>query len=830
MPWQSLSATLNSKPRVLAGPVLRKVTPKEVTVWLALRKPGNVTLKVLEATGNTQPMGGKHHTIPVGANLHIVAVTAKVLPPFADLTEGRIYRYDLEFDFDDGVVGQTLAAATHNARLAYLPFDKPSFCLPPADLNKLRLIHGSCRIPHGNGADAMPMLDGLIEQAADNPDARPHQLLLTGDQIYADDVGFAMSMMLGDAAETLLGWSEDVPISLPAHPPRMKVTDLSPAVRENALPLNAGFTSVDVVCHLIGLGEYLAMYLFVWSDVLWPSVPATVPTYDEIVSYFQQRESGIYAELGYRQMHRQERDGINSQTARTTDFGRTIKDVRCALANIPNYMIFDDHEITDDWNMTSNICKAVYGSELGLRVVQNGLAAYALCQHWGNVPEQFCSSTTVSVGEKLMLLLDGANTATYNERSPAIRSLLGMHDASTLATRQDKGLFHDPVSFIYNYTVEGPGHQIIVTDTRTWRSYPRGPSEGGDFLPGAQLQSQILNTPPLGDRALLVVLTTNAPPSQPIRTASRHPNLTRRLAKIDDGDASPDMYEAWEMPRNATDRLFKAISDKQPLVAGRRHGRAVLLSGDVHTSFTSRLLLTGTMRFEDPQGSPQPVRMVIAQLVASSFRKQTGKTEGMHREGYDYAPTGAGWIVPSNKPEGYIGWNLPAGVKKRVAKYKNNPGSGNSYTPIEAKGPKTLSMWDATHGVVAEIPPDYSYRLDYLYAVLQAPLPPSPPPIPPVPPTGNSAEDRKRAAEAFHKATGSYRKFNAANATRQEMVGVNNIGEITFDWGAGDAKFALHTLRWRDWQRASDVFTTYVCSLDPDPNHATFPELKPLSP
>ena len=26
---------------------------------------------------------------------------------------------------------------------------------------------------------------------------------------------------------------------------------------------------------LIGLGEYLAMYLFVWSDVLWPAGPAT---------------------------------------------------------------------------------------------------------------------------------------------------------------------------------------------------------------------------------------------------------------------------------------------------------------------------------------------------------------------------------------------------------------------------------------------------------------------------------------------------------------------------------------------------------------------------
>jgi hypothetical protein len=813
----------NPLPSVLAGPVLRKVTPDSVTVWLALRKPATVALKVLDAASDDRP--GIRHTVAVGANLHIVAVTAKP----ARLSEGRIYRYDLEFEFDDGR-HQTLAEATANASLAYPPFDRPSFCLPPADINSLRLIHGSCRIPHGNGADALPMLDGLIRQGADNPSARPHQLLLTGDQIYADDVGFSMSMMLTDASEALLGWTEEFLCNVPSTGSRRKVTELNPGLRGHIVVHDAGFTSVDFLGQLVGLGEYLSMYLFVWSDVLWPAAPTTLPGYAEIEAFFSGRFDTVDAEVLHSEIFRlseANRDGVNTETARTADFGRTVKDVRRALANIPSYMIFDDHEITDDWNMTRNFCKSVYGSELGLRIVQNGLVAYALCQHWGNVPEQFLSPTSVSPGEKLLLLLDGTTAASYDTNSPVIRDLLGVQKDSVLATRPDNGLFHGASSFIYNYTVEGPGHQVIVTDTRTWRSYPRGPAEGGDFLPGAQLREQIVKTPDTGNRALLVVLSTNAPATQPVRTASRRPNLTKPLAWIDGGDGSPDMYEAWEMPRNATDRLFKAISDKMPRVDGRRYGRAMLLSGDVHTSFASRMLFKGTTRFEDPQNTPQPVNMVFAQLVSSSLRKQTDKTEGMHRDGYDYAPTGGGWLVPDNKPEGYIGWNLPPGVKKEVAKYKNNPGSGGSFTPIEAKGPKTLSIWDAKFGVVAEVSPDYSYRLDYLFAVLQAPLPDVPPDIPPVPP-GNSPDDRRRAAEAFHKATGSYRRFNKANVTRREIVGVNNIGEVTFDWGAGDAKFALHTLRWRDADRASDMFTTYVCSLNP--NDTTFPELRPLSP
>ena len=64
MAWTSLSASLGDKPLVLAGPLLRKVVPDSVTVWLALRRPASVTLRVVEAT--TQRMLGTRHTIAFG--------------------------------------------------------------------------------------------------------------------------------------------------------------------------------------------------------------------------------------------------------------------------------------------------------------------------------------------------------------------------------------------------------------------------------------------------------------------------------------------------------------------------------------------------------------------------------------------------------------------------------------------------------------------------------------------------------------------------------------------------------------------------------------------
>src|SRR5215211_5872191 len=96
MPWTSLSATLDDKPHVLAGPLLRKVTPDSVTVWLALRQGARVTLKVAEAA--TERMLGSRHTVAIGTNLHLVAVTAtgQALAP------GAVYEYDLAFAFDNG--------------------------------------------------------------------------------------------------------------------------------------------------------------------------------------------------------------------------------------------------------------------------------------------------------------------------------------------------------------------------------------------------------------------------------------------------------------------------------------------------------------------------------------------------------------------------------------------------------------------------------------------------------------------------------------------------------------------------------------------------------
>jgi hypothetical protein len=764
-----------------------------------------VTLTVLDKEGN-QVKQGNRHTIAIGKKLHMVAVTAaKPLPPFGNLGEGIIYQYDLTFNFDDGS-SMTLATTTAGAAIAYSPFTLPSFCLPPTDPNNLRLMQGSCRIPHGNGKDALALLDDLIAQAASNPIARPHQLLLTGDQIYADDVSDAMSLLLSDAGDTLLGWTEEYISTVPLPGTRRPATDLHPELRENFLK-EIGFTSEDLRCHLVGLGEYLSMYIFVWSDVIWPSA---LPSFEELKALFNNKISAMDEEIlgGMVGLPESRRNTVKAHNAALEEFRITLPKVRRVLANIPSYMILDDHEVTDDWNMTRNICRKIYGTPSGLRIVQNALVAYALCQHWGNAPEQFENVSLPLPGFKLLQLLDVGTAATYEQNSATIRKYVGVHDDTTLEKQPEKALFHDQDSLLYHFTVEGTGHQVIFTDTRTWRSFPNGSDEAPHLLPKKQIEQQILNTPPTGERVLLVVLTTNAPPVQPIRTATRHSTIANAVQHF------PDIYESWELPSVPFDRLIKTLTDKLPLVKGQRYGPVILLSGDVHFSFASRLLYKATSRFEDQQ--PQAATAVFAQLVASSLRKQTNDTLGFHREGYRYARFGTTkWLVPKHRPEGYVGWNLPVGSVVSTG-----------WAPFKLNDSTTMALPQEENIFFEFSPvPDYSYRLDYLLATKEIVLPPSLPPIPPLP-AGATEAQRNQAAKAFHAATGGYRIYNAGDSSTREIVGVNNLGEITFDWGDGDNKEVKHTLRWWNSSRDRLLFTSYVVSLDP--NHAKFQEIKPI--
>jgi hypothetical protein len=59
------------------------------------------------------------------------------------------------------------------------------------------------------------------------------------------------------------------------------------------------------------------------------------------------------------------------------------------LAPVPVYMIFDDHDVTDGWNLSRGREEAAYANPFSRRIIGNALIAYWLFQAWGNAPEMF---------------------------------------------------------------------------------------------------------------------------------------------------------------------------------------------------------------------------------------------------------------------------------------------------------------------------------------------------------------------------------------------------------------------------------------------------------
>ncbi|MGZ0787989.1 alkaline phosphatase family protein, partial [Pseudomonas saponiphila] len=92
------------------------------------------------------------------------------------------------------------------------------------------------------------------------------------------------------------------------------------------------FTSSIAVNHLVSLNEIIALYLLTWSPELW-----------ELVNISKDVDGLSPANTARWQNEWQHLLG----------FKAGLGQVRRFMAHIPVYMMFDDHDVTDDWNLTA---------------------------------------------------------------------------------------------------------------------------------------------------------------------------------------------------------------------------------------------------------------------------------------------------------------------------------------------------------------------------------------------------------------------------------------------------------------------------------------------
>ena len=569
MSWSSLAERFSSLPLILAGPMLRRTEPHAVTVWLALKTPQLVTLHIYSRNVGgklVQQLEGTHHTIRLGDHLHIVAVTARATNEHNRLAWGELYYYNLFFQPDGtpesqgsetpahldtpGILTNDPASADLLHRLVYPGHPLPSFVLPPEDLNQIKILHGSCRKPHGVGKEMLSAIDAILEDAAKDPARRPQQLFLTGDQIYGDDVAASLLFALIDAGNFLLAGNREEVLPLVHTPART----LAPGGRSEVVRNKAMFTTTTPQSQLLSFAEYAAMNLFAWSDVLWsddlPTAEDLWNTYPEARPQpaLQQKEEVTYAD----------------HVDRLRTFRSTLPQVRRALANIATYTICDDHDVTDDWYLDGAWCQRVLASPLGRRVVRNALLAYVLFQAWGNTPAQF----TEPNGIALLKAIDSWRWDELDSQEHTIAKIIGLP-----ASFKGSGkLTHSDQALRWNYTVPGSRHQVIVMDTRTQRLY-RSPSEFPGLLAPDAIESQIVAAERKDADVTIII---SAAPVLGVGFIEAIQFWTRWRIK---NNYAYDC-EAWNLEWGTFQKFLSAVSAMK---------RVVFLSGDVHYAFGASL-------------------------------------------------------------------------------------------------------------------------------------------------------------------------------------------------------------------------------------------------
>ncbi len=545
-------------PFILAGPIVRRVTPEVFTLWLVAREALQLRLclktagqlvfdQVLEAPSLERWQLGQR------AWVHAIQVRPVGLATKQQTT--ALLNYQL-------LIQQEGTWVPIEQILPDLSYDGAEPQIPVA--GRLgELLHGSCRKPHYPGPDALVAADQMLAERYAQGQLPPDLLMMTGDQVYLDDLCGPMLLAVHQLIDALGLPSEVFPGECVADTQELYSDPDTLYGRQRFLPrllsdnrysrLFMGssrpvFSSSYCDNHLISFAEAFALYLLSWSPAPWALI--TLPDGEDL------------------SLSPDKQALFNREKAALLGFINGLGQVRRLMAHLPTYMIFDDHDVTDDWNLTANWEAAAYGHPFSRRVIGNALMAYFICQGWGNDPSAFDS-----------------------------RFLAQLHDYCQTYSDEAQSVWIETLMLFEGWQYSLPtSPKIVVLDTRTrrWHSdtHPNRPSGLMNWEALTEMQQHLLHQE-------AVVLVSPAP----IFGVKLVEVLQHLLALL--GQALAADAENWMGHSDAVSTLLNIF----------RHQRTakyfVILSGDVHYSFAYDIVI----RFR--RNSPK-----IWQITASGFKNE----------------------------------------------------------------------------------------------------------------------------------------------------------------------------------------------------------------
>jgi hypothetical protein len=505
-------------------------------------------------------------------------------------------------------------------------------------------------------------------------------------------------------------------------------------------------------------------------------------------------------------------------------------------------MICDDHEVTDDWFINLRWCQQVITKPLGRRVLQNGLLTYALFQALGNTPKAFEGGKGFILIQTIPLW-KGSDNDQDKRLEKILSNCLGLpgneQEAKDFIEDMNKSrqLLHFSRSNIpipdrpwhnsinWHYTIAWKNHEVIFLDTRTWREYPpekqsnsqEDKDEDNKGFPALLTEQGFIEQLPeqsLPQTKVTFIISAGpvlgVPLVEGIQASSFFSGYDDRVKK----DA-----EAWNLEKTVFERLIAWLALRGNLNNLAKEQPVILLSGDVHYGFTIRLQYWGKKPYQQQVTLPEEqkeIQRVIVQLTSSSLKNEAGglfESRTLHRTGYRIVDALIPFVNLLEPPKKILGWDRDIENRK-----KNPDGSDVPLNSLKIGQKKILGInldWEVTgdpatidlkeeEGIFTNLSldsnpratPDWRYYIDYQLAKFgekEKEKRKINPKIVTIPPPNSSREE---VLQQYLDMSENQEFYSEKWADGKEIVGVNNIGEISFKEG-DNGLTVIHSLWWR---------------------------------
>jgi hypothetical protein len=485
-----------------------------------------------------------------------------------------------------------------------------------------------------------------------------------------------------------------------------------------------GGLSGDEGSHLISFGEFCATYLLQWSDVLWPSGLMDAKTFYALKFGNIEADANLIKRVRNPQddLKKKLHDGDAATTQLFKDllaqkpelytlldalfteakdskkkdlsswkeadlmkspqvvseaeitsfnsgsraniiaFHASLGDARRLLANVSSLMMFDDHDVTDDWYLNKAWKQDALNTLLGKTIIRNGLMAFAVFQAWGNTPSKFAQkgSAYAKLLDATSAYVDGlenydpakskdheaanivAKTSLTLIKDREVYKLLGMNTGAKAAD-----LSKPDINWHFTAKI-GPATAILL-DTRTQREYSTL------FAPANLIHKDVLATQIPFDKkpddveTFLIISPAPVIGLQTIEQIGQRvvPRILDAFRNTSAGQQSLDA-EAWGLHPIGFERLLDRCYNLK---------KVIFLSGDVHYGLATTLdywKKTDTV----------PVRFI--QVVSSSLKnkKPEGQLAGLLPTSLTQQVLAGGLAGEMEKLE-LVGWLKKTGIRLR---------------------------------------------------------------------------------------------------------------------------------------------------------------------